>query len=1460
MAKIKVIKNNLNSNLNGESFTDIPSNTIFSFGSFTITSNFENKSNYNYNNILSSFSDTVTLKDLGIDYELSELLYNNSQNIVLNLNNSDLNTFIRFGSAYEFLRVSVENIILSYPASLFVNKNNLGNENLIPTFSGLTFDWATNVCTYYIPIESIQNKFELIFTSNNNTAPDNNELKNLNLSYFNYVISTEENYDVTYPIIGFTGYSNNNINTLFSNFIKLKILGNPFKNATGITNPNFGFLNFHIKPNNFQFEKFRTKLKPFEKYIMSNRDGDNGFNVVIKSPMLYDSDIIYSNYNLVWYTTDGYNIDIDSIRYKQFLESLLNIGLRYDTIKTDLIARFLTPMSLKAYDLTEHGKITKLLRIYGREFDQIRQFIDSLVYINKITYDKINNIPDQLIKNLAKTLGWEYFNLISEKDLVNSILTIDDSERNLFDDLLPAEIDIELWRRILINTNYLWKSKGTREAIKSIFLLIGIPEQFINITEYVYTVEGKINPNTVELTEMDFPSHSLPFDADGYPIAPLETNSFYFQISGDTDSGQAYLDVFRLAGFTLNPVVDNKKSWVQTGATIRQHYSTPQYYQEDSRLIINTKEIDISLDIANGIENDVYDYIINTDYPSNNSGYTLPYTYVNISLNYDNIQNEFTLPLIYEDSEGDLEVRYNGILLNAPKTGNTTGITHNADYIINNNKIVLLNSNYAINNNNRRDVIQATFIYRDKTKPISGISVQYIVTRVNANYSGTEILLPSYPNGDVQVTINGIALTKGTSQYTADYIVDVTNSGSSKIIIQNQDIITYLGENPEIQLSYVNVIGNNEINLKNEIYRIDSFSSNKLYFSLSANKYVFKLNYKVNDASNIKVLVDGIALEPYKDYNINMLNPYEILLPNGLRYGSVISVYYLVGLDVLFNPIISDSFGLGDISNMSFLEFLELIQRKLINAKNRKTISDFKGGWYPSVLKIYNLYLKRSLLSSNNPLKSNGYAFQNLYQFLNKYNAFFDRFITQLLSATIILRKKGILIRNSNFNKQKFTYKRGVNVNVEHVNYCEDGQIINGNFNKFLCRTQLQYLGDDGSVFMIPQKYDIAEPITLSVTSKLGTAGIGKLINIGGYDISNYEMVTNYGVQFRKYNQNDDWHSDIYQSNLTSDSFTITLDELELNTTYEYRAVIWGNNLSATGDTLMLTTLDAPIIIKPSVKTKQHESTTINSIINIGGYDIQRYGDVQYYGMQYCAFDTANKFSVNPLEINNIPATGGTYSIIIKGDVNNTFSVNSSDTWIEYQVPPQYPIPSGVMHKISIKNNSNTSDRNGLITYTPSIGNPINVTTHQLGALQQQIVNLVYFNDPRFYNLIDNVYTGGCLSPMPINNDCYQIGVCWDLISRKDSLRTLATASACVVCNNNTIFECEVTQIKNFVCNGSIPNMIIRPNDDIKFYVCAKSPVEQHSYTHAIITIRSLSNICGSYVLGVNSIIASTGS
>jgi hypothetical protein len=87
------------------------------------------------------------------------------------------------------------------------------------------------------------------------------------------------------------------------------------------------------------------------------------------------------------------------------LEQLQVIAVNLDEFKTNLISRFLVSDSLKEFD-TLGRKVEKVLQIYGRSFDQVKQFIDALAYMNSVNYNPENDIPSQLLVNLAQTLGW----------------------------------------------------------------------------------------------------------------------------------------------------------------------------------------------------------------------------------------------------------------------------------------------------------------------------------------------------------------------------------------------------------------------------------------------------------------------------------------------------------------------------------------------------------------------------------------------------------------------------------------------------------------------------------------------------------------------------------------------------------------------------------------------------------------------------------------------------------------------------------------------------------------------------------------------------------------------------------------------------------------------------------------------------------------------------------------------
>ena len=77
MAKVKVRGTNLDENLNRESFNNTSSQTIFSFGKFAMTSNFDGRQFIDYTNNLTSFVKPITLETLDLTITESETLKNN---------------------------------------------------------------------------------------------------------------------------------------------------------------------------------------------------------------------------------------------------------------------------------------------------------------------------------------------------------------------------------------------------------------------------------------------------------------------------------------------------------------------------------------------------------------------------------------------------------------------------------------------------------------------------------------------------------------------------------------------------------------------------------------------------------------------------------------------------------------------------------------------------------------------------------------------------------------------------------------------------------------------------------------------------------------------------------------------------------------------------------------------------------------------------------------------------------------------------------------------------------------------------------------------------------------------------------------------------------------------------------------------------------------------------------------
>ena len=512
---------------------------LFTMGNFSITTNIDEKTNKTFTT--SKFSNFVTLTTLNVDETTNQELLDNNAIVILNLNKKNLNNYALFGSLSEFVRVSLENIITNWPASLYLTplaQTSTGQILNGYTYEDYTYDSLNELSTFKIDTTFINNKFDINYLENGNiinTYNSANSLRNLTVNYKSYVILIN---NTEYPIVNFTA-STYNVN----DYIYLEVNGNPFS-GFGTTSK----VIYHIKPSKLKQEIFFNSLPDFEYYLLS-RDVTPlytaTFNYQVKSEMGL---ILYISDTVKWPVSDGYNIDFNTTEYVDYATKLLDISSKNDLVKSNLMGRFLVSESITSFDTTpvylsdldkdtSGQKINKTLQIYGRSFDEINNFISGIAFANVVTYDKQDNTPDAYLKNIARVLGWELVSSVLENNLLSNYVSNKPSTYpGQSVGLTAVEADIELWRRLILNSPWLWKSKGARKSIEFLLKFIGAPIGLVNFNEYVYKADKPID---VELFKQILASNNLdtdisnfPIDSDGYPRPLPDTPNMYFQNDG----------------------------------------------------------------------------------------------------------------------------------------------------------------------------------------------------------------------------------------------------------------------------------------------------------------------------------------------------------------------------------------------------------------------------------------------------------------------------------------------------------------------------------------------------------------------------------------------------------------------------------------------------------------------------------------------------------------------------------------------------------------------------------------------------------------------------------------------------------------------------------------------------------------------------------------------------------------
>jgi hypothetical protein len=531
-------------------------------GNFDFTTGVTEKVNRNFS--IGAFSDPINLDALKI-YNINESREITAKEfrVYPNFDLSEISTFNLYGSLSKRISTSVEKIINYFPASIEVF-------SLKSTFlTGYTayniiYDPLENATTFDIQVQDITNPFGIDFSVNATRNLSMREMKvsqlrNLTVEYEKYSLYIgEEEYGVLFLTPS---------QSLFNGVISLIVDGNPFKGN------NISAVDYIIRPNDFYSDKaFIEQFDEVEQFLL-NRLIVPKYTAVFQVPKESDDGTTFIQNQTVTWPLDGiWNIDIRTPSFDFYLSQLNEISSSFDSFRTNLIARFLTTESFKEFD-TEDRKVQKILELYGRSFDEVKKFIDGLSHMTSVNYTIKDDIPSQLLKNLSETLGWKInISPIANEDFLSSVFgNTNKIEYPGFSRAsTPTELNYQFYRNLILNSAYLFKSKGTRKSIEFLLRLVGAPEAIVEFNEHIYIAGQRINMNEFEKKYIDIsdgiyiqelpvlntqPSgifkfngnvytaftteqtylavnidrEDFPVDDEGYPTAPVDTEDYYFQ-------------------------------------------------------------------------------------------------------------------------------------------------------------------------------------------------------------------------------------------------------------------------------------------------------------------------------------------------------------------------------------------------------------------------------------------------------------------------------------------------------------------------------------------------------------------------------------------------------------------------------------------------------------------------------------------------------------------------------------------------------------------------------------------------------------------------------------------------------------------------------------------------------------------------------------------------------------------
>ena len=123
----------------------------------------------------------------------------------------------------------------------------------------------------------------------------------------------------------------------------------------------------------------------------------------------------------------------------------------------------------------------KFVNMMGEQYDITKNYIDGYTSIYKNQYGEVGAVPDNLLPVLSKNYNWDFNLPIGKKE--------DADYQNFFgsslSDINATSNDVNnIWRNVINNIRYIYKTKGTQNSVRALLNSYGFPPDILKIREH----------------------------------------------------------------------------------------------------------------------------------------------------------------------------------------------------------------------------------------------------------------------------------------------------------------------------------------------------------------------------------------------------------------------------------------------------------------------------------------------------------------------------------------------------------------------------------------------------------------------------------------------------------------------------------------------------------------------------------------------------------------------------------------------------------------------------------------------------------------------------------------------------------------------------------------------------------------------------------------------------------------